>query len=216
MRLGCVGCSFLLIILLGLGILVGGGLAFYTSIFALPEPLPLQNWTAADGYQAQQKIIEVLRREARESSRTDRLVFTEREINAFLARHLVDSAGIPVSPLLLKLRHGVVVIQGQTQLKSLAKGFPFNYLAGLLPASEAERPVWVVIEGVPTIGRAGFTRERETLKIEPTGFRIGHLPTGTWFLYWLLGPNLLSWPLPQVVEKISVEEGRLILITRGG
>jgi len=140
MRVGCLGCLGLTVLLVGVGIVVGGGLVFSTSIFNLPEQIPTEEWTTGDGQRAQQKILEIVRRDTGKSSRTGPLIFTEREINAFLARHLEESGRMHFSPLLVKLNPGGVVIQGKTQLKALLRGVPFNYVAQLLPASQSNRP----------------------------------------------------------------------------
>ncbi len=214
MRLGCIGCLLLSVLLLGLGIIVGGGIVFSSSIFTLPEQPPTAQWTAADGQRAQQKIFELLRRETRKSSRADPLFFTDKEINAFLARHLDEAEGISFSPLVVRLEPGVAVIQGKTQLKALLRGVLFNYLAQYLPATQADRPVWVEIKGRVRLEHGRIRKEREFLHFEPLGFQIGSLDAGTWFLSWMLGPKLLRWPVPKVIEEVVVEEGRVVVMTR--
>lgn len=206
----------LVVILVGLGIVIGGGLIFSTSIYNLPEKIPTSDWTVADGQRAQQKIFELLRRETGRSFRTDPLFFTEREINAFLARHLDEVEGMPFSPLVVKLDPGVAVIRGKTQLKALLRGVPFNYIAQFLPTPQANRPVWVVIHGRVQLEHGRMRKEREFLRIEPTAFRIGDLEAGTWFLSWVLGPRLLRWPVPRVIEEVTVEEGRVMVSTQSG
>ncbi len=216
MRLGCLGCLLLVTILVGVGLLIGGGVIFSTSMFNLPEKIPTSDWTVADGQRAQQKIFELLRRETGKSSRTDPLFFTEKEIDAFLARHLDEVEGMPFSPLVVKLNPGVAVIQGKTQLKALLRGVPFNYIRNFLPASQLGHPVWVVIQGSVRLEHGRMRKEREFLRIEPTTFKIGDLEAGTWFLSWMLGPRLLRWPVPRVIEEVSVEEGRVMVRTPSG
>jgi len=215
MRVGCLGCLVLAIVLVGLGIVIGGSLVFSSSIFNLPESIPTTpEWTSSDGQRAQQKLFEIVRRDTRKSSRTDPLALTEREINAFLVQHLEESERINFSPLLVKLNAGEVVIQGRTQLKALLRGVPFNYLVQYLPASQANRPVWVVIQGTVRIERDRVRKERKFLRIEPSGFRIGTQEAGTWLLSRMVGPKLLRWPVPKVIAAISVEAGRVVVITR--
>lgn len=216
MKLGCLGCLFLAVVLLGFGIIIGGGLIFSTLIFNVPDPLPATAWAVSDGHRAQQKMAEVVLRDTLKSSRNDPLVFTGKEINAFLASHLEESERMSFSPLLVSLEPGLVVIQGKTQLKALMRGIPFNYLAQILPSSEANRPVWVVIQGTVRIEHGRVRKEREFFRIEPTGFRMGDLEAGTWFLSWLLGPGLLRWPVPKVIEDVRVEKDRMIVTTQGG
>ncbi len=202
--------------MVGLAIIVGGGFIFSSSTFNLPEKIPTPEWTVSDGHRAQQKMFELVRRDTRKSSRTDPVIFTDREINAFLARHLEESERMPFSPLLVKLEPGFVEVQGQTQLRTLLRGFFFKYLAEFLPAAQTDRPVWVVIQGRVRLEHGRVRKEREFLRIEPSGFRIGDLDTGTWFLTWMLGPRLLRWPVPKVIEEVSVEEGRVIVTTPSG
>lgn len=215
MRLGCVGCLFLIILVLGAGFVLGGGLVLSTTIFNVPERLPTADWTRWDGQRAQQKIAEVIRRDTGKSPRTDPVVFTEREINAFLAHHLEESEAMPFSPLVVELAPRGAVIQGKTRLRALLKGIPFNYLADALPASQTEREVWVMIRGRVRF-EPGRGKERGVLRIEPTRFRVGTQEVGPWLLSRLIGPRLLRWSLPKVIEELSVEEGRVFVITRAG
>lgn len=216
MKLGCLGCLVLIVGLLGLGVLIGVGFVLSTSIFNIPESLPPPQWTPPDSQQVQQKLAEVLRRDTQKSARTDPLVFTEREINAFLTHHLEETEGLPFAPLLVKLTPGVVVIQGRTQLKTLLRGIPFNYLVEFLPASQVDRPVWVVIHGTVRIEPGRLRKDRRFLRIDPSRFRIGTQEMGTWLLSWMVGPKLLRWPVPKVIEAVLVEEGRVIVVTRTG
>lgn len=215
MRLGCLGCLFLGIIILGVVIIVVGGVVFAPSVFTPPEQLPSAvEWSVADGQRSQQKIYEILRRDAKRSFRTDPLFFTEREINAFVTRHLEEVEGLPVSPLVVRLISGVAIVQGKTQFKAILRGVPFNYLAGFLPVSQIERPVWVEIKGRVVLEHGRIRKEREFLRFEPVEFRIGTLEAGTWFVSWVLGQSLLRWPVPKVIEEVVVEDGRAIVTTQ--
>lgn len=216
MKPGCLGCMFLMLVLIGAGFVLGGGLILSTTIFNPPDSPPIPDWTPWDGQRAQQKMAEVILRDTGKSRRADPLVFTEREINAFVALHLEESEMMPFSPLLVRLTAAGIVIQGKTKLKALLKGAPFNYVAESLPASQADREVWVMLRGSVRLepGRAG--KERRALRIEPTRFRIGTQEVSPWLLRWVVGPRLFSWSLPKVIEEVSVEEGRVFVITRTG
>lgn len=213
MKLGCVGCSILAVALLGLGVIVGGGLIFSSSIFDVPERLPTPEWTVSDGQRAQQKILEVVRRDTGKSSSTIPVVFSEREINAFLARHLEESERVQFSSIVVKLDHGVVMVQGMTPLQSLMREPPVRYLGQFLPAGRANRPVWVVFRGRVRMESGRVRRDRKYLRIEPTEFRIGAQEVGTWFLSWMVGPSLFRWRVPKVIEGVLVEEGLLTVVT---
>lgn len=213
MRLGCVGCSVLAVGLLGLGVIVGGSLVFSSSIFNVPERAPTPEWTVSDGQRAQQKILELIHRDTGKSSRTIPVVFSEREINAFLARHLDESARIHFSPLVVKLDRGMVVVQGMTPLRFLMREAPFRYLAKFLPASRVNGPVWVVFQGRVRIDPGKVRRDRKYLRIEPTEFRIGTRDVGTWFLPWMVGRELFRWGVPNVIDGVLVEDGFATVIT---
>src|SRR3972149_3797455 len=89
MRLGCAGClTFLLLAAAAAG-------AVWTGIRASGEPaLTVDAGTAADGMRAQKKILDIARGRVPEGGR---VVLTEGGINAFLTRHLADTAGLLVA-----------------------------------------------------------------------------------------------------------------------
>lgn len=213
MRLGCIGCFVLAVILLGLGVIVGGSLVFSSSIFNVPERVPTPEWTVLDGQRAQQKILELIHRDTGKSSRTIPVVFSEREINAFLARHLEESERGQFSSLVVKLDPGMVVLRGMTPLQSLMQEAPFRYLTNFLPASRVNGPVWVVFQGRVRIDSGKVRKDRKYLRIEPTEFRIGTQDVGTWFLSWMVGPKLFRWRVPNVIDGVLVEEGFATVIT---
>ena len=214
MRFGCLGC-FVLILILAV-VLVGGATALFFAglIFDIPT-VPQAPYTASDGYRAQEKLFELILRDSGRSSRREPLLITERELNAFLARHLEEREGMPFSPLVVKLTPDTMEAQGQTKLKNLFKGFPFYLLVDYLPASTMDRPVWVTVRGriSVTSGSGGRTRYGE---VTLTDFTLGKQPLGISLLYVMLGPSgagLLRWQVPTVVESIEVDDGRLIIRT---
>ena len=97
MKLGGFGC--LLVILVGLVLLalVAGGLFLSINIFGTPDVRPV-SFSKVDGYSAQQKLFEVVLRQSGRSARKDPISLNEREANAFLSRHVAESAGVPLSP----------------------------------------------------------------------------------------------------------------------
>src|SRR6266849_119982 len=98
MRLGCVGCFLLIVVVLVIAVLVGAILFLSVNIFGTPDVRPV-SYSREDGYSAQQKLFEVALRQSGRSSRKDPIVLSEREANAFLSRHLAEGVGVPVSPL---------------------------------------------------------------------------------------------------------------------
>src|SRR5262245_49390683 len=91
MKLGCSGCLGGLVFLAVAALAVGGVVGAGTRMLAGPtDPLPIT--TAADGTRAQQKIFDIARR-----PRGGQVTLTEAEINALLARHLVEARGVRLS-----------------------------------------------------------------------------------------------------------------------
>ena len=213
MRFGCLGC-FVLILILAV-VLVGGATAlfFAGSIFDIPT-VPQAPYTASDGYRAQEKLFELILRDSGRSSRREPLLITERELNAFLARHLEEREGMPFSPLVVKLTPDTMEAQGQTKLKNLFKGFPFYLLVDYLPASTMDRPVWVTVRGTIRLDREKGRASRENGQLEVNGFSLGSQDMGPWLLSLLLGRERLRWQVPAVVSKIKIEDG-VMLITTG-
>lgn len=216
MRFGCLGC-FSLLLLLGV-VLVGGAAAFYFAgaIFDVP-PVRQLDYSPSDGERAQQKLFELILRDSKRSSRKDPVVISERELNGFLAKQLEESEDIPLSPLVVKLSPGTIELQGKTKLKYLLKGFPFYLLAEYLPSSTVSRPVWVRVSGTIQVERRKGRMDRENGRLQVSEFNLGSQEMGPWVLSLLLGragQALLRWPVPAVVETITIGDGRVIVTTR--
>lgn len=216
MKFGCLGC-FLLLLILAV-VLAGGAVALFFggAIFDMP-PLPRTDHTPSDGYRAQQKLFEIVLRDANRSSLREPVVITQRELNAFLARHLEESEGIPLSPLVVRLSPGTVEVKGKTILRNLFKGFPVYLLPDYLPTSTIDRPVWVTVRGTVEVERPSASSEREYGRLQVTDFSLGGQDLGPWILTLLLGQaerTPLRWPLPVIVETITIEEGRLVITMR--
>src|SRR3990170_2270877 len=110
MRLGCLGCLTFLALLAAV---VGG---VWIGARTLQEPaLATAETSAADGVRAQQKILEIAHGK---TESTGRVVLTEREVNAFLARHLAGAADLPLTGIAVRLRgDGVVEFTGRLPLR---------------------------------------------------------------------------------------------------
>ena len=126
-RFGCIGCFTIIAVLALTAVVLLGGIALSTNLFDLPS-LPRQDFSQEDGRRFQQKVAEILLREANVSSRKDPIVITQRELNAFLQRHLLESEKIRVSPMTVQFTRGKVEVQGQTELRYLLAGFPFSLI----------------------------------------------------------------------------------------
>lgn len=211
MRFGCFGC--LTIFIFGLvAVILTGSVFFLNYIYTYPEsPEKLRPfYSPEDGVRGQQKLAELLVRDAGLSTRRDPIVITQRELNGFLALHLQESRGIPLSPVILRFGSGEVTVQGGTVLKTLLQGFPWRYLVGFFPTGWLERKVWVSLKGrvKTTLGR---------MEIELTDFGLGKQSLPPVLLRWAMGSQgeeLVSLRLPKNVERIDVEEGRVVITTR--
>jgi len=215
MKLGCFGCLALIIVLLVLVAFLVGGVLLSVNIFSTPDIRPVP-FSRGDGYSAQQKLYEVTLRQAGRSSRKDPIVLSEQEANAFLARHLAEGAGVPVSPLIVRFSGGQVFVQGQTPLKNLFQGPPFPQLLAYLPDTRLSQPVWVTVRGRIDLETSapGATRH---CSLTLTELALGRQPLSSFLLYVMMGPSgagLFRWPVPAVVTSIQIQEGELVIRTR--
>ena len=214
MKLGCMGC-FVLLLILAVA-LVGGAAALYYggSVYDMPTIPPVE-YTASDGHRAQQKLFELAMWDAKRSAAP--VVLTERELNAFLARHLEESEGLPFSPIVVRLFPGTINVQGRTTLLNLFQGFPFYLLAEYLPPSALDRPVWVTVSGTIQVQKRRSTTERSSGQLVVSQFSLGKQDLGSWVLSWMLGgkrESLLRWQLPPAVDGITIEQGRMVITPR--
>lgn len=216
MRLGCGGCLSLVIFLVSILASAGAGFYFAGAILHVPS-IPKPDYTATDGHRAQQKLFGLLLRDSPRAPRREAVVITERELNAFLARHLEENERLPFSPLIVKLSPGKVEIQGQTRLKHLMRAFPLRLLQASLPASVFERQVWVTVRGTIRLHASEAGGRRQYGRLEASAFSLGSQPLGRWLLRALLGrreERLLQWPVPAGVDTITVEQERIVVTTR--
>lgn len=215
MKLGCLGCLTLLISL-GVILAIGAGALFLAgTIFDIPHEPRTTDYTPADGYRAQQKLIEVVLAEFRSFPRREPVVLTTQELNAFLARHLAEQENMLFSPLIVGLKPGTVEIQGKTALKNLFKGFPLSSLPDYLPSASMNRPVWVTIRGRVSVEQRWGGRQYGRLAVDE--FRLGKQEMGAWLLTVLLGRErgtLLTWQLPTAVDRITIQEGKVVISIR--
>ncbi len=210
LRLGCSGCLTVLVLLA----LVGGGAWATTQALRTPEfaggPV-----TAADGLRAQQKIFDVVRRAG--SGRPHTVTLSERELNAFLGRHLAETADLPFRDLAVRLpSNGRAEIAGQLPLRQLLDVAPLSLLARALPASWLDRSIWLALRARVTLEGGDAGRERRHLHLDVERFWLGRLPLPELMLRVLLDPDavrLLRSTMPDVIEGLRIEPGRLIVQT---
>lgn len=211
MRLGCLGCLAVLILVA----LVAG--SAWLAFRILQEPaFPVVPATAADGARAQQKIFEVVRRGAgRDGTNREPVVLSERELAAFLSRHLAEATDVPFSDIGLRLAaSGIAEFKGRLPLRHLLTEPPLSAFAGAVPTAWLERPVWLRL-GARAHIEPGTTRaQRRYLRLEVIEFAVGRQWLPTPFVRLLLDPatlRVLRWPVPDRVEAVTIEKGRVLI-----
>lgn len=173
-----------------------------------PERPPLVT-SQADGFSAQQKLFEIVVR----PGRTRSTVLSDRELTAFLARHLDPVADLGLRDVSVRLpAEGLAQFTGSLPLRSLTTEAPLRGLAGLLPGWWLERPVWLEVEARPRVETG--SGDRRYLRLDAEAVRIGRQRVPVFVLRLLLSPTALlalRWPLPEGIASVSVEPGRLVL-----
>lgn len=220
MRPGCGGC---------LGSLLG--LVLLVAIFAAPiwvgfrmlqDPGgPLAATSASDGFRAQQKLYEVVRRGSRSgrSTRGEPIAITDREATAFLSNHLAEAADLPLSGVVARMpARGQAEIMGRLPLRQLLSEEPFATVRDALPAGWLDRLVWLRLRGDFMVEAATPPGTRRALRFDVERFWIGRQRLPAVLLRLLLHPSalgVLRWPLPEGIEGVVVEPGRLVIRTAG-
>jgi hypothetical protein len=216
MKLGCAGCLILLVVLIFMAALVGGFFFLSGNIFAEPHFEAL-DWSRSDASAARSTLREIILRDAGQSGRQDPVLLSEREINALVARHLAETAGLRFDPFAIRLVQGQFLLQGRTLLRSLLQGPPFAQLAAYLPASQLDRPIWITVRGYIAVqpGEPGGKPGRARVVL--TEFNLGRQPVGSWPFSAVMGSaglGLLKWPVPGAVRDVDIEDRRVVIRTR--
>lgn len=204
---GCLSVALVVVALAGLFWLGSG-------IFARPVA-DHEIGSPADARRAQQKLFEL----ARGSGGRDRrppVTLLEREVNAFLARNL-SPADLPLSELGIHLiGDGVVEVTGRVPFRTLW-GDRLAMLANMLPARWAERPVWLRLRGPLRLEIGTGRGERRRLQLDVSSLMIGRRRLPALVLAAMPeGPIIRAtrWSVPDIVESVTVEAGRLRITTR--
>lgn len=209
MRLGC-GCVLAVALLV---VLAGG--AMWVAVKILQEPmLPL----AAAGSSGSEAKVEALRRphgEARTTVRGGTITLSQAEVAALLARHLPDAGDLPLSDVRVGLPEaGLLDLAGRTPLRTLLKERPLSRLAEAVPTRWLERRVWISLRATSRVEAGAAGGRRRYLRLEITRFAVGRVPLPGMLVRLVLDPatvGLLRWPLPDGVEEIRPEKGRVVI-----
>jgi len=216
MKLGCAGCLILFVGLMFLAVVAGGFLFLSGNIFEEPRFNPVE-WLRADASSARSKLAEVVQRDVGHSGRQDPILLSEREVNALVALHLAETAGLRFDPFAIKLTKGQFVLQGRTTIGDLLQGPPFAQLAPQVPAAQLARPLWITARGDVSVepgepgGRPGRAR------VDLTEFTLGKQPVGSWPFSIVMGPagsRLLKWTVPGALRDVEIDDRRLVIRTR--
>lgn len=186
----------------------------------LQEPdFPAVVTTAADGTRAQQKMFALVRRgRSRPGVNGEPVVLSERELNAFLSRHLAEAAELPITHIGLRLpADGIAELKGRLPLRHLLTEPPLSALADVVPAGWLERPVWLRLGTRARIEPGSAPRARRRyLRLEVVEFGVGRQRLPASLVRLLLDPatlRVLRWPVPDGVEAITIEKGRVVIRT---
>jgi hypothetical protein len=165
--------------------------------------------TPADGSRAQRKLFDL----ARPSRRAETTVLTEAEINALLARHLVEARGVRLTSPSVRLIGGDrLVLHVQTPLRQLLDEASLGMIADGLPARWQSRPVWLRVGASVRVE----DRPRRRLRMDVDEFTVGRQRLPALALRLLLDPaavGMLQWTLPEHVEHVSIEPQRVVIQT---
>lgn len=216
MRFGCLGCLGLISLVLIVGVMAAALVFMSGNIFDIPD-VKAPPVSRSDGFAAQQKLFEIASRQAGRSTRQDPIVLSEREINSFLANHLSEAARVPLDPIITRLVRGYFEIQGKTALRNLLQSAPLAQLASYLPANRLDTPVWITLRGTVSVAPATPGARRMAARVRFTDLTVGKQPLAASLLGFLLGrtgTRLTEFSVPEVVDAVQIEDGRLIIRTR--
>ncbi len=208
LKLGCFGCLSFFILAAILGVLGW-------SVFQLtrtPEIVGSPT-SPVDGLRAQQKIFDALRHAG--SGRPHTVALSEQEVNAFLEHHLEHAGDLPLRHLVVRLPSDAhAEITGQIPFRSLTNVAPFSALAGLVPPAWLDHGAWLSLHARVTLEHREGGRGRPHLRLDVQRFWLGRLRLPEVMLKVLLDPvslQLLRWPVPEAIDGLRIEPGRLVI-----
>jgi hypothetical protein len=212
-RQGC-GCGCLTVILGGL--LVLGG-AWYGRGMLERSDASYEAGSPADGRRAQQKLFELSGKTA--SSRRDQkwvaVTLFEREINAFLVRHVSDELPLTEGAVHL-VGNGIVEISGRLPIRAVL-GDSIGSVARALPQRWAGQPVWLRLRGPLRLEAATARTGPRRLRVEVESLWVGSRRVPAVLLTILPeGPVLRAtrWTVSGTIDTVVVEPGRLTVTSR--
>lgn len=216
MRLGCFGCLGLLLLI---GALIAGiGGPIWLAVHALQEPdIPPVATTADDDARVQHKIYQLVGGGEKHGGRTEPVVLTEVELNAFLSRHLTTTAELPLEEIRARLPgRGQVELAGRVPLRYVVDESPLSALGTILPSRWLGRRVWLQLRTHARLEAGPSNPRHRYLRLDVEHFALGQQGLPVIVLRLVLDPaalRLLRWRVPDSVDAIAVEPGRAIIRT---
>ncbi|MGH7277272.1 MAG: hypothetical protein ACREJG_01140 [Candidatus Rokuibacteriota bacterium] len=170
--------------------------------------------TDAEAGRAERKIYEAVRG-TRARRGGEPIMLSEAELNAFVARHVVEAVDAPLDHLTLKLvGDGVVELQARMPLYRVAADPPLSYVTELMPTRWQAYPVALRLRAHLRVEDADGDSRRRILRLQPEGFWVGRQRLPTVMARLLIDPaalRMLRWRLPRAVDDVDIERGRAII-----
>ena len=165
--------------------------------------------SAAEGVRAQQKLFEV----ARHARPGATVTLSEAEVNALLARHLIEARGVRLAGLRARLiGENRLELHARSGLGQVLEEITLGAVAEALPATWHARPLSLRV-GARLRVEDGSPPQ---LRMNVDEFAIGRQRLPTLALRLLVDPaavGLLRWRLPEHVEGVGIEPGRVVIRT---
>lgn len=211
--MGC-GCGCLTIALGG--VLVLGGIWYGRGMLEQP-PASYAVGSATDGQRAQQKLFELSGKVAspRRGQTRVTLTLSEREINAFLARHASDVLPLAEGAVHL-VGDGVVELSGRIPLRAFL-GDSVNSVARAFPGPWSKQPVWLRLRGPLRLETGTARADLRRLRLDVESLWVGSRWVPAIVLSVLPdGPirRATQWTVSGTIDSVLVEPGRLTVTSR--
>jgi hypothetical protein len=210
---GC-GCGCLTVVLGGMLVLGGG---WYGRGMLERTNATYEMGSPADGRRAQQKLFELSGRAGahRRDQKAVTVTLFEREINAFLARHVSDELPIADESVHL-VGNGIVEVTGRLPLRAVL-GDSLGSAARALPQRWSGQPIWLRFRGPLRLETATARPGPRRLRIEVESLWVGSRRVPALLLTVLPeGPAVRATRLAVsgTIDSVVVEPGRLAVTSR--
>lgn len=206
-----------LALLLVLSLVVG---AVWVTVQSIrPPELSAVPTTPADGVRAQQKLYDLISQRRAPAHARGSVLLTEAELTVFLSHHLGQAAELPLKSTTVRLPgNGIVEFAGWIPLREILGEPPWSALADRLPAVWLDRTVWARLQARARLDGGEGTGRRRHLRLDVERFWLGRQRFPALMPRLLLSPETLRWlrwPVPDRVDALDVERGRVVIRTAG-